>query len=217
MPPTTIVGVIGAILGLEKNEDVYYKTLTSKGIRVGIGLDAPVKKYILSTNLINTKGDYWVPTRKNSNGSRTPTRFEYVKEAQYTIYVSMNDETMLDELAARVRKHCLAYTISLGLAGLLGDVKFLSYEEAEYIQSEEYVAMDSAVPIRDLCVEKAINMKSEVQYCKEEYVECFANDRVPKRYVEVLFASNAVKMLMKIKGFYKMGDKNFVFLNNNLL
>lgn len=55
MPPTSIYGLVGAILGLKKDDNYYYKELENAKIKVGIGLLTPVKKVTMSTNLVNTK------------------------------------------------------------------------------------------------------------------------------------------------------------------
>jgi CRISPR-associated protein Cas5h len=126
MPPTALFGLIGAILGLSKEGNLYYSTLEEAGLKVGIGLLTPLRKASMSTNLINTKGNFWVPTSRNANGMRTPTRYEYVIGQEYLIFVSMSDELLLDELADRLEKHKFAYSISMGLAGLLAEAEFLS-------------------------------------------------------------------------------------------
>lgn len=213
MPPTTIIGLVGAVLGLEKQENAYYSELKENGIKVGIGLDSPVKKVTMSTNLINTKGNYWVPTQRNTAGPRTPTRFEYVKNQVYRIYVTMENETCLDELADRIKEHRFAYTVSLGLAGLLADIEYIHYGHAEYVTSDQYIFLDSAIAIQDLQEDRSIEIIEGIQYCKERYVEEFTDNRVPLDYVDVLFAANAAKISVKCKGAYKLQDKIFTFLN----
>ncbi|HOA56293.1 MAG TPA: CRISPR-associated protein Cas5, partial [Clostridiales bacterium] len=49
MPPTAIMGVIGTILGLEK--DKYYKILQEAGTRIGVGIVSPVRKKNIGINL----------------------------------------------------------------------------------------------------------------------------------------------------------------------
>ena len=213
MPPTTIIGVIGAILGLEKDDNEYYKILTDKKIRIGIHIEGKVKKISMSTNLINTKGNYWVPTGRNSNGPRTPTRFEFVKDAKYVVYVTMDDHDLLDELAERIKHHCIAYTISLGLAGLLADVEFLFYENAESHQSDGYITLDSAAPLNALKEERPIEILPGIQYCKEQYVKSFRENRIPQEYVDVLFATNGVSISVKAKKVYEVGGKKILFIN----
>lgn len=213
MPPTSIMGVIGAILGLPKNEEEYYRQLTAKGTLVGINLEKSVSKLMMSTNLINTKGNYWVPTGRNSSGPRTPTRYEYVRQPEYMIYVTMQDEALLNELAERIKNHCLIYTVSLGLANLIADVRFEFYEEAFVRQTEGYQTMDCAVPLADLAAERPILIEPEIQYCKERYVEYFLPDRVPGAYVDVLFTINGKKVTAKPTGYCEAGGKKIMFMN----
>ena len=91
MPPTSIFGVLGAVLGLDRNENAYYRVLTEAGTKVGIGPVHRIRKMSLGINLVNTKGNYWIPTDKNSSGPRTPTRYEYVVKPDYLIFISMEN------------------------------------------------------------------------------------------------------------------------------
>lgn len=213
MPPTSVIGMVGAILGLEKEENRYYTQLEEREIKVGICLEKPITKVMMSTNLINTKGNYWVPTGRNSNGPRTPTRYEYVRQPEYMIYVTMKDTALLDELAERVKHHCLAYTVSLGLANLIADVSFAFYEEAVYKQEADYVEMDSAVPLSALTGERPIQILPDIQYCKEQYVKSFFADRVPAEYVDILFSVNGKKVSVMTKGYYEVGNRKILLMN----
>lgn len=211
MPPTTMIGLVGSILGLERSK--YYQILSQSNIKVGIGLEAPVRKVSMSTNLINTKGDYWVPTGRNPNGPRTPTRYEYVKNPDYMIYITMEDESLLDMLAEKVCSHCPVYTVSLGLAGLLGDFEFITYSEASYQEHEDYILMDSAVSLSSLKDIHSFQLMENTRYCREQYVCSFEGDRVPSSYSDILFSPNQKQILVNIEGYYNLNGKNFTFLN----
>lgn len=213
MPPTSMIGLIGAVLGLDRDQDEYYERLTRAGIKVGIEMVKPLSKIMMGINLIMTKGNYWVPTSRNSNGSRSPTKYEFLRAPEYIIYVSMDDETLLNELAQRLHTHCHAYTISFGLANLLADIEFLEFQDADAVSTDQYVELDSAVPLSLLAGERPIEITSDVKYCKEQYVSSFAADRIPKSYVDVLFASNGRKLNVRVSSYYQMGTRKFVFLN----
>lgn len=210
IPPTTAVGVIGAILGLDKEE--YSTNLKDKGIRIGIGLKNIVKKLTLSINLVNTKGNYWIPTKKNTYGPRTPTRYEYLKEVCYSIFVTMEDEETLDKLAKKVKEHTPYYTISLGLANLLGDIKFIAYEEVTKIEQDNFIEIDTAVKIENLKKEDPINLEKGITYSKERFVSSFKENREPEDFVDILYSLKAEKICVRAKEVYKLGDRNFTFL-----
>lgn len=213
MPPTSIFGLIGAILGLEKEESAYYRILSEAGLKVGIGTRTPVRKVSMSTNLINTKGNYWVPTGRNTSGMRTPTRYEYLVGQEYLIFASMVGGKLLEELAARLQDHRFAYGISLGLAGLIADADLLCFDEAQKVESDDYLELDSAVAIQDLDKKMGIYISPDIQYCRERYVKQFGENRVPLNYVDVLFSSNGRKVKVKCNKAYKIQDYLFTFLN----
>lgn len=188
IPPTAIFGVIGAILGLERKNDEYYSKLLKAGMQVGAGIVNPVKKRTFGINLINTKGDYWVPTKRNPSGVRTPTRYEYVINPEYLIFITMKDGTLLDTLAGMVKKHLSCYSICLGLSELLADFEFIFYSDVEAIvNSQSYLPMCSAVPISMLKAKDSIAIEPGIFYNKERYVKKFGNMRVPIEYVDVVF------------------------------
>lgn len=212
MPPTSIYGLLGAILGLEKKANYYYEKLEKAKLKVGIGLLTPVKKVSMSTNLVNTKNNYWVPTKKNSAGPRTPTKFEYVVRQEYLVFVAMEDEKILDDLADRLINHRFAYGISLGLANLIADAKFICYDNLSKISSEAYIEMDSAVPTNKIVMEKGIKIIPSIKYCKERYVKKFGKNRIPLNYVDVLFSTNGKKIAVKCNDVYRLKNFNITFL-----
>lgn len=212
MPPTSIYGLVGAILGLDKNENHYYKELESAKIRAGIGLLTHVKKVTMSTNLVNTKNNYWVPTNRNASGPRTPTRFEYVVRQEYLVFVTMEYEHLLDELADRLENHCFAYGISLGLSNLIADAELICYDILHKVSSDDYIEMDSAVPTDKIKKEKGIEVLSDIKYCKERYVKKFGENRVPLDYVDVLFSTNSRKISVKCDEAYRLNNYNITFL-----
>lgn len=212
MPPTSINGLIGAILGLDKNNNHYYKVLENANARVGIGLLTPVKKATMSTNLVNTKNNYWVPSNKNSAGPRTPTRFEYVVRQEYLVFVTMEDESILDELAYRLSNHYFAYGISLGLSNLIADAELDCYDTLNKVNSDDYIEMDSAIPTDTILRGKGIKVIPDIKYCKERYVKRFGENRIPLEYVDVLFSTNARKVSVKCNEVYRLNNYYIAFL-----
>lgn len=212
IPPTSVYGLVGAILGLDKKNNDYYKRLENAGMKIGIGLISPVKKAAMSTNLINTKNDYWVPTHRNSAGPRTPTRFEYVVRQEYLIFIAMKDEPLLDKLAYRLVNHCFAYGISLGLANLIADAEFICYDVLHKIDSEEYIEMDSAVPTDKIDRQNGIKVLPGIKYCKERYVKRFGENRIPLDYVDILFSTNGKRIVVKCNEVYRLKNYIITFL-----
>lgn len=213
MPPTAVFGLLGAILGLERNNNEYYKRLRDAGTRVGVGSLKRFRKISFGINLINTKGNYWVPTNKNSNGPRTPTRYEYIVNPEYLIFISMEDKILLNELAMRVYNHAPCYSLCLGLSELIADFRFLFYKESQEIsRPENHMEMSSAVPLNILTSSDAIAVIAGLSYAKERYVKSFMENRVPADYVDVILSVNGTKPLLKPDIVYTVDDLNFTFI-----
>lgn len=213
IPPTAAMGVIGAILGLERKDNSYYNILQNAKTRIGIGIQGGVKKRSFGINLINTKGDYWVPTRRNPNGSRTPTRYEFIVKPDYLIFVSMEDKELLEDLAMSIKEHRSVYNICMGLAWLLADFQFICFKEAEILNDiKEHLPLSSAVPVSLLHPTDGIKLIDGVNYCKERFVKCFGDNRIPQDYVDAIFPINGQKAFLKLKEVYKLDDYYFVFL-----
>lgn len=215
MPPTALYGLLGAILGFPKEDNIYYSKLEEAGLKVGIGLLTPLRKASMSTNLVNTKGNFWVPTGRNTNGVRTPTRYEYVVNQEYLVFVAMSNEVLLEELADRLKEHRFAYSISLGLAGLLAEAEFLVYDDASQLNGEDYMELDTAVSVDDLLGENPIGISGDIQYCRERYVKKFGDNRIPLEYVDALFSTNGKKIKVKCRKAYTMKEYIFTFLNES--
>lgn len=215
MPPTALYGLLGAMLGLPKEDNLYYGKLDEAGLKIGIGILTPLRKASMSTNLINTKGNFWVPTGRNTNGVRTPTRYEYVVGQEYLVFASMADEELLEELADRLKGHRFAYSISMGLAGLLAEAELLAYEEARRLNLEDYIELDTAVSVDALMGENPIGINGDIQYCRERYVKSFGDNRIPLEYVDVLFATNGKKIKVKCRKAYSMNGYTYAFLNED--
>lgn len=213
IPPTSIMGVLGAILGLDREDDTYYKILLEAKTRVGAGILGLVKKKSFGINLINTKGDFWVPTSRNSSGPRTPTRFEFVIKPNYLIFVTMENEELLGKLAQMVKEHRSCYSTSMGLAWLLADFQFICFEEAEIMHDiKEHLPISSAVPISLLQQKDSIKVENGISYCKERFVKCFSADRVPQDYIDAIFPINGKTALLKPQEVYKLRSYYFTFL-----
>ena len=65
-PRTAISGLMGAIIGLSKDE--YLKYFSKEQAQIAVRILNPIKKVRLAENLINTKDDYFIPIKKGAHG-----------------------------------------------------------------------------------------------------------------------------------------------------
>lgn len=211
MPPTAVMGLLGAILGLEKKK--YTHVLQQAGTRIGVGIVKPIKKKIFGINLVNTKDNYWIPTSLNPAGPRTPTRFEFLVNPEYLIFITMTDAELLNLLASKIEKHETCYSVSMGLAWLLADFKPVAFDYAQKIcNCSQPLEFWSAAPLTLLDPKKGIGIKPGVKYSKERLVKSFSEERKPAEYVDAVFSLNGEKPHFLVSEAYKLGNMNFCFL-----
>lgn len=119
---TTLAGMIGAIIGIEKNE--VNSLLNPEKSNIALSIINPIKKTIISQNLIDTKK---AKQMAKING-RTQIRFEYLKNVKYRIYYSGAD---YEKLKGHLENHTSEYTLSLGLSECLANYKYIGEHEIE--------------------------------------------------------------------------------------
>lgn len=124
-PRTTIIGMLGNILGYEK--DSYYEKLDSEKLKVGIRILSGIKKTFHRLNYLKivSKDDF-----TGQNG-RVQTPFEIVSsanirsgEVHYRVYISPGiEDTSFSEIKdALVNKNC-KFSLSLGTANFLASIE----------------------------------------------------------------------------------------------
>ncbi len=182
-PPPTVRGILGAIVGVDKNE--YLNVFSHKECKLAIRILSPVKKIRMGINHINTKGNYWIPVKKGTHEARTQIRTEFLKNPAYRIYVCHKVQSIFDRLVENVKAHKTVYTVSMGLSELLGDFKYVGlWEVAERSNGEGEIA--TVIPMN--VVEKlGIRFEEGKKYFKEKVSVEMTQERVVERYEDVIF------------------------------
>lgn len=207
IPPTSAFGVIGAILGLSKEKNEYLKILNEANTKIAVSLDNEIKKTRMGVNLIDTKHHFW----KIHN--RTQIRTEYLRDAKYKIFVTMDNEILMNTLIQRVREHKTYYTVSLGLSEMIADFAFV--DEIDFIsnQNNDYVDIHSIIPMSSLPEQKGIQIEEGKWYKKEMLPINMDDNRVVHKYEECLFEMKAKPIKAKPKNYWSGGNYNVIFLN----
>jgi len=144
-PPPTVLGMIGAIIGLGKEE--YHEALGWETIRIGIRLLSPVSVYRTAVNLLNTKNtDKYFRPRAEKN-PRIQIPYEFLREPAFRIYAADLPESEADKLADALRTGQTVFTPSLGLAQCLAEVEFVAEADAEINADAESTA--SVIPLEE--------------------------------------------------------------------
>ena len=195
-PPTTIFGMIGAIIGFEKEE--YLKYINGDTTKIGIQILNPIKKLRMTLNLIDTKSSI----KFNYIRNRTQIKTEFLKNPAYRIYVNINDENLFAELTEKIRKKENHFTVSLGLANLIANFKFSGLYDATFTEKAEI--------IHTAVLSENIN-SIEVEYGKKYFKEKFPVNMTPERevtgYKDIVMELTGSFIKGEFKNCYKIEDK----------
>lgn len=201
-PPPTVAGMLGAILGIDKNE--YLKVFSLESCKLAIQVLNPIKKLSLGINLINTKHNYWIPVKTGSHDPRTQVKTEFIKDSKYRIYFYHEDQNLLSNLIENLKNHKSFFTFSLGLSELLGDFQFIKIEEFEEKDVKE-VYISSVIPMSQIEDNKIIFEEGK-SYFKERIPVKMNSKRIVEKYEDVIFECKGKPIKILAKKFFQGRD-----------
>jgi len=147
-PRNTVIGLIAAILGYDR--DSYYKILGREnlGIAVSINNRYGLRRLVMNTNYLDTDN---ISLKRFRGEGKKPTTIEYIlpmppeQEVSYRIYtIPLRQELnyIIDELATRIERRKYVYPISLGPANCLAYAELVSSSaDIEILKIEDKVSL----------------------------------------------------------------------------
>ncbi len=208
-PPSTIAGIIGAIYGAGKDE--YLKVFAPDKCQLGIRIVRPVKKVRIGVNLINTKGNYWIPYGNKYHEPRTQIRTEFLKDPFFRIYFTHGDEKILEEMALLVKEHKCVYTVSLGLSELLANFEYAGLLDGEEGSCEEAVEVSTPITSSNLISESLV-IETGKKYFKERMPIVMNPERIIKKYDDVIFEPEGKTIKARLNTYVRLENgENITF------
>lgn len=188
---TAVVGIIGAILGLEReiSEGKYrdgiepiQEKFSKENTDIAIQIINPVKKVNIGFNLLNTKDSFF--NIKN----RTQIEFELLKDAKFRIYFAMNDKDVFNELAERIKNHKYHFSPYLGLSQFTLIADFVDIVNAEILENhtDEYIKINSVVNLSKTYGENPIQFDYSAKYASNIMPIEMDKDRIIQEFSDVL-------------------------------
>jgi len=200
-PPPTLLGIISAIIGLDKDEYLSYFQ-NPDDFLLSVCIDQPVKKVRWSQNLIDTKHHFW----KIYN--RTQIRMEFLKDAAFVVYFYHNDSSVYSRLKEHLEKHESIYSICFGLSELLVNFEYFGELNYKIKSSNKWIHLDSVLPVSRLLNENAIDLVTDREIFKVNYPIWMARDRVVTKREDVLFERTANPIRCVVKNFCETDKGN---------
>ncbi|MED5050731.1 type I-B CRISPR-associated protein Cas5b [Anoxybacillus rupiensis] len=210
IPPTSFYGIVGAIIGLRKEENQYLRLLNQHNLKVAIQVLQPVKKIRIGLNYVNTKGNVWVPKQRRE-GAHTQIRTEFLRFPKFRCYVRIDDSALFSRLVEYVQNHQNVYTVSLGLSECIANVEFIAFQPFEEKNDREIVSIATAIPERLL---RKLEIEPGKEYLKERLPIAMNDERVVLCYDEVLFDASGQSLKAAVDSYWANENGiNIVFLN----
>lgn len=204
-PPTSIIGIVSAIIGLDK-EQYLKQFLKPSNYHLAIRIINPVNKVRWTQNLIDTKRHFW----KIHN--RTQIRTEFLKGPCFKIYFSHNDIEIYDRLKENLAGHKSYYTVSLGLSELLADFEYCGEHTISPLTDQKQQIVHSVIPCSALHDDTSIEFENGKEIFKINYPVEMSPDRVVTRREDVLFERRGLPITCSVKGLYQTENgENVVF------
>lgn len=207
-PKTTLYGVIGAILGLDKEE--YLNYFQQGKCQIGVEIKKPIKKTRINLNLIDTKKAKLM----SRIDTRTQIKTEYLKDVKYRIYFQHQNDEIYDKLKKYLKEHKSVYSISLGLSENLANFEFVGEYEVDKIDgNEDWVDLTTVLRIDDDLTKGDIDFS---QGDREYYSDKVALEMKPDRevidYGQIVFEGEGKSIKAKPKEYYELenGEKCFL-------
>lgn len=208
-PPTAVIGIIAAILGIDKEK--YWDTFNMANTMVAVRIINPVKKIRIGMNVIETKS---AGPMLNRIKQRSQLKYEYLKDAHYRIYFNHSEQALMERLKNMLQAHKTVYTLSLGSAQMIADYSYIGEYVAEEMSVRDYVLVNSVLPLNE-------NLETTTHFIKFEENRRYNKEIVSTRmnvnreviaYKTVLFEMNALPIKTNIAGIMRVGTENVVFM-----
>jgi CRISPR-associated protein Cas5h len=218
---TAIAGVLGAIIGMEReisdgvyaNGTIPIQEFFSKAKSdIAIQIINPIKKNNVSVNLINTKTSFYDLTK----AGRTQIEFELIKNGKYRVFFSLHDNyEFFNELVERIRNKRYHFSPYLGLSQFTATIDFVDLCKANYVENieQQYVEIITAVNLSKVFSEHPIEFDYSAMYTANNMPIEMDRNREIQEYSEVLIEKNGLPIRANVEDYYRIDNYgNILFL-----
>jgi CRISPR-associated protein Cas5h len=210
VPPRTVLsGIIGAVLGLER--DSYYEMFSSEKLNVAVKKMGRTRRIMQTLNYVKATSPGEIMNIKD----HTQIPFELIAgydNVRYRVYACHTDERLMAEFVDRLKNNKPVYPPYLGSATFNCRVHFIGKFEATEEKCSDFVPVSTVIN-QDLLEEKGIDINGEIELFREKMPREFGEGRTIKQVASYIFEESGRELRVKLKGsYFKVNDENIVFL-----
>ncbi len=197
IPPRTVIsGIIGAIVGIDKQQNP--ETFACENSFIALKIINSIRKIKLPTNYIKTTQKEHFSKYK----AHKPTNVEYLKKPSFRIYTSHKNPDFYQKLKSKLIDHKAYYTLNLGISSCLANFEFVG--EFDVKERKGKIQISSILPkdsIRNLIFDNAVML----QQCTLPNI--MKNNREVTEYKEFVFEVNGEEITADIDQYFNIPDK----------
>ena len=197
---TSIAGLISGIIGLQK--DSYHDIFSQNNSKIGLRILNPIRKMNINLNYINTKDGFLLSDIKSN--PRVQVQAEFLKDVKYRIYVSLDDDKLMEELYSNLSEHKSIYTPCLGISECLADFK-LAYDDIFDLNRQE----GNDIEINSIVLKDTFDIEIEPgkKYGIVKSPGFMNSERIVSKFLEYYYEENGNTIKIKHGDFYSIGDE----------
>jgi CRISPR-associated protein Cas5h len=204
-PGTTVIGMISAILGLDKEH--YWQYFPENSYRLAIGIRKPIKKVVIPINTLKTT----LPKHFSRFEEHKRTTMEFIKDGMFRIWFAWDNQEMFASLVNNIRNHESFYTVSLGLAWNLADYSYIGlFDGQTKMGDDQFVEIDSVIR-KDIL--KEVQFEERVIYSTRIPVRMKTDgSRIVEQYSDYLFDNNGQSLWAQVKEYEEISNGERIVL-----
>jgi CRISPR-associated protein Cas5h len=208
-PRTAIIGMIGAILGIEREFGVgkylsgqipLSDRLSREQANIAVQLLNPVSKVTMAFNLINTKHSFF------NIDNRTQIEFELLKNPRFRVFFTCKDPTIYGDLKERIEKKRSHFTVCLGLSQFVADFDLVGEYKLFKGQKDTHVPVISAIKLIGLDHTNPILFDQEFKYLSDTLPVHMNSERLVLEYGEIMIEASGEPIMAKGDNFFNVSS-----------
>ncbi len=147
-PRTALVGIIGAILRIEREQGLgqyaegqipLSDVLSPEKAQIAVQVLNPIQKTQMAFNLINTKSSFF------NIENRTQIEFELLKKPKFRVFLRWDEVEMTKDLANKISTRSNHFTVCLGLSQLVASTHWVGSFAVQSLVVDAFMPIISAV------------------------------------------------------------------------
>jgi len=210
-PRTTVIGLIAAVLGYER--DSYYELFSRDNFNVSIKKDSCIRKIMQSVNYIKATSPKSIFQPKDH--TQIPVEILTGDDGvKYTIYINCDDKNLMNELEYRAKNNKYVYSPYLGAAPFNCTFEFCHRLDVQPQKSNELVQISTLINSKYIAAGSIdIFENDNLKLLKERMPVEFLKDREVGDMASYIYDENGHPLKLKLNTeFIKLKDENIVFM-----